>query len=209
MDSRNGNGGGFDWGSAFGAGAGLLSGLFTDSGAPYDAAMDQMQKYLKQAQGFQNPFYNAGTGAIPKYQGWLDKMQNPTDFINNLMGQYQQSPASIYRQQQALRAATNAGSASGLTGSTPLTQQIQQNAADISSEDMDKWLSNVLGINTQYGTGQQNLMNQGANSANALTNLLGSYGKSMGEAAYGQKAAQNNSTGDLIGNIASIASLFF
>src|ERR1700722_6720338 len=118
----------------------LLSGLFNDSGAPYGAAMDQYQKFIDQAKQTQQPFYNAGTQAIPQYQDYLSKMQNPSGFVNNLMGQYQESPYAHQQQLQSQRAAQNFGSANGLSGSTPLMQQAQQNASNISSGDMNQWI---------------------------------------------------------------------
>ena len=98
----------------------LFGGLFGNSGAPFSDAMKQFQNYYGQAQGYQNPFYQAGTGAIPQYQEWLQGMQNPSGFINNLMSKYQESPFAKFQQQQGVRTAQNMGSASGLTGSTPL-----------------------------------------------------------------------------------------
>lgn len=185
----------------------LLGGMFGNSGAPYGAAMDQYTKYLNQAKQTQNPFYQAGTAAIPQYQGWLDTMKNPSGFINTLMNQYQESPWAKYQQQQAVRAAQNLGSASGLTGSTALQQQAQQNAANISSADMQNWLQNVLGINTQFGAGTGNLVGAGQASANALTNLLGEYGKMFGEQAYNKEAAENNDFWNMIGGGVSLASM--
>jgi hypothetical protein len=179
--------------------AGLLGGLFGNSGAPYGDAMKQYQQWIQKAQGAQNPFLQAGQGAIGNYQNWLQSMQNPSGFINNLMGQYQQSPWAKYQQDQSMRAANNIGSASGLTGSTPLQLQAQQNAQNISSGDMNQWLQNVLGINTQYGAGNQYLMGQGANAANSLTNLYGTAGANMGQMAYGQGAGQNQDFWNTIG----------
>ncbi len=200
--ASGGAGGGL--GGMFGGGdmsglAGLLGGMFGNSGAPYGDAMKQYQQWANKAQGVQNPFLNAGTGAIGNYQNWLQGMQDPTKFMNNMMGQYQESPFAKYQQQQGMRAANNMGSASGLTGSTPLMQQAQQNAQNISSGDMNQWLQNVLGINSQYGAGQQNLMNMGQNSANALTGMYGQMGQQMGNAAYGQRAGQNQDFWNMLG----------
>jgi len=199
-------------GSSYGglAGGGLegfLSGLFGNSGAPYEDAMKQYQHYANQAQNVQNPFLSAGTGAIGNYQHWLQGMQNPSGFINSLMNKYQESPFAKFQQQQAIRAANNLGSASGLTGSTPLQMQAQQNASNISSQDMNQWLQNVLGINTQYGTGQQNLIQGGQSSANALTNLFSNLGQEMGEAAYGKKAGENQDFNNTIGGLLKIIGL--
>lgn len=188
---------------------GMLGGLFGDSGAPYDKAMQQYQQYGSQAQNAQSPYYNAGKEAIPAYQQWLQSQQNPTDFINNLMGQYQASPYSQYLQQQSQRAGQNAASASGLMGSTPMMQQMQQNSANISSQDMNKWLQHVLGINTQYGQGQQNLMNAGQGSANALSNLYNNMGQNSGEMAYNREASHQNYLQNMIGNGLGLFGSFF
>jgi hypothetical protein len=183
---------------------GLFYGLFGNAGEPYEAAGEAIDKYYPQAQQYQNPFYQAGAGAIPQYQDWLKTMQNPTDFINKTMNQYQESPYAHYQQQQAIRAGENAGSASGLTGSTPLTQFMQQNAQDISSKDMNQWLQNVLGVNTQYGQGVNNLMTGGQNAANALTNLASDYMTNKGTLAYGQSQAEQGQKYALFQSLAKL-----
>ena len=186
--------------SMFGAGlGGLFGGLFGDSGKPYDKAMEQYQQWANKAQGVQQPYLDAGTNAIGSYQDWLKGMQDPSKFINNLMGQYQQSPYTTYLQQQAQNAGVNAASASGLTGSTPFMQQQQQNATNIAQQGLDSWLRNVLGINTQYGQGQQNLMTGGQGAANALTGLYNNMGQQMGEAAYGKEAGKKQDFWNTIG----------
>lgn len=196
-----------NWMTAGGAGA--YDHLFGgDSGAPYDAAMEQYKKYGQQAQETQQPYLDAGKGAIPDYQNWLKTQQDPSGFINHLMTQYQQSPYSQYLQQQSMLAGQNAGSASGMTGSTPLMLQMQQNAGNISSQDMQKWLAEVLGINTNYGQGQQNLMQAGQNSANSLTNMYGDMGNKMGEQSYNKSTAGQNDWWNKASNAATIASMF-
>lgn len=188
---------------------GLFSGLFGNSGAPYEDAQKAYQPYFNQATGAQQPYAQAGQQAIGNYQNWLQGQQDPSGFINHLMGGYQESPWAKYSQQQGLRAAQNIGSAQGLTGSTPLTQFAEQQAQGISSQDMQNWLAHVLGINTQYGQGQQNIMNQGANSANSLSQLYGQGASDQAGLAYGREAGRNQDTNNIFGGIGSLASMFF
>lgn len=205
---NNGSGFSFDP-SQFGAGlGGFLGGMFGNSGAPYDKAMEQYGDWQKNAERVQNPFLQAGQMAIPQYQEWLKSMSNPSDFINQLMSQYQASPYSKYLQQQAMRAGTNAASASGLTGSTPFAEQMQTNAANIASGDINNWLQNVLGINTAYGAGTGNLITGGQGAANALTGMYGDIGKSMAEAAYGKEAGGQNDFWNTIGGGLSMIGSF-
>src|SRR5665213_800508 len=110
----------------------MFGGMFGDSGKPYQDAMDQYKEWGDKAQNAQNPFLQAGQGAIGDYQKWLQGQQDPSGFINKMMGQYQESPWAKYQQQQSMRAGTNAASANGLAGSTPFAQQMQQNSQNIS-----------------------------------------------------------------------------
>ena len=178
---------------------GLFGGLFGHSHRPYDKAAQQYKQYYDKAQANQQPYYDAGTGAIPKYQEWLNSQQNPSQFINDQMANYSESPYAHMLQQQSMRAGQNAASAAGLGGSTPLMQQLQQNAGQISSQDQNQWLQNVLGINTQYGQGQQNMMNAGQNSANQLTNINDQMAQRMAEAMYGREAGRNQDRMNMIG----------
>lgn len=202
-------GGGFNPQGFLSGLGGLFGGLFGNSGAPYDAYSNEYKNYAGQGVNAQQPYYNAGTGAIKDYQDWLNKQKDPTGFINNLMGQYQESPYAHYLQQQSVNAGQNAASASGLSGSTPLMQQLQQNAGNISSQDQNQWLQNVLGINTQYGQGQNNLINGGRESANTLSNLYNQMGQNLGEAAYGRKAGKKQDFWNTLGGIGSLIGSFF
>ena len=189
----------------FGSGlGGLFGGMFSNSSKPYDAEMNQYRQYGNQAQATQQPYLQAGTQGLGNYQSWLNGQSNPSDFINNLMGQYQESPYARYMQQQSMRAGQNAASASGLSGSTPLLQQLQQNAGNISSQDQNQWLQNVLGINTQYGQGEQNLVNGGQNAANSLSNIYTNLGNQLGQASFNKEASKQNNFWNMLGGAGSI-----
>lgn len=189
----------FDAAGALSGIGGMLGGLFGDSGKPYRDYQNEYQKWIDQAKGVQEPYQQAGKTGLSNYQEWLAGQKDPSKFINGIMGNYQESPYAQYLQNQSLRAGQNAASASGLSGSTPLFQQLQQNAGNIASKDQNDWLQHVLGINTQYGQGQQNLVNVGQNSTNALTNLYGQAGNNMGQAAYGAGAGKQNDFWNTIG----------
>ena len=189
----------FDKGGLLSGIGGLFGGLFGHSDKPYDAAMEQYKKYADMAASAQQPYSNAGIGAIGNYQDWLNTQKDPSKFINNTMNQYQESPYAQYLQQQSLRAGQNAASASGLSGSTPLMQQMQMNAGNIASQDQNQWLQNVLGINTQYGQGENNLMQGGQNAANSLSNTYNQLGNNMAQAEYGKQAGKKNDFWNAIG----------
>lgn len=184
----------------------LLGGLF--GGNPYNDAMKQYSKYANKAAGYQNPFYQSGVNSIPQYEDWLSSMQDPTAFINNLMGNYQESPYAHYQQEQGMRAGTNAASASGLTGSTPFAQQLQENAQNISSKDMDQWLGRVLGINTEYGQGLNTNINRGQQAGNMLSNIYSGLGSQMAGAKFGSGMANQSNLSNILSGILGLGQYF-
>jgi len=209
MFSNSGGQGGGGQGGGMGGGMGgfknplgmIAGGLFGNSGAPYGAAEKELNDFYNRGRDVQNPFMEYGKNAMPKMNEWLDSQKDPSGFINKLMGQYSESPWAKYQQDQSARRFGNAGSASGLTGSTPLGQFEQQSMHDISSEDQQKWLQNVLGINTQYGAGLQNQVGVGQNAANSLTDLNKEFGKDIAEMQYGKKAGENQDRMSIIGGL--------
>lgn len=185
--------------------AGVLQGLFGDSGSPFKKGIDAQQPYFQGAQNFQNGFYQNGQNAMGQYNGWLQGMSDPSEFINKIMGGYSQSPWAKNMQTQSIRSGQNAASASGLSGSTPFAQQLQQNAGQISSQDQQNYLNNVLGVNTQYGSGLNNEMTMGQHAGDFLSKLFSDQGTNAGQAAYGQQAGKNQ---DWSAGIAGLMKLF-
>jgi hypothetical protein len=186
----------------FGGGlGGVLGGLFNNSGRPYQKASDAYGQGFGQAQQSQQPFYNAGVNSIGTYQDWLNKMSNPSGFVNNLMSGYQESPWAKFQTDQALRASNNQASAEGLIGSTPLAQRNADYARNISSQDMGNWMDRVLGVNTQYGQGVNNVMTGGQNAANNISNLQSMLAQLQGGAAFGQAQGEQKDRSGIIGGL--------
>lgn len=211
-----GNGQGFgNWGGAgqFAGGLGeFLGGMFGNPGKPYQDAMNKYQGYLDKGINAQNPFYQAGTGAIGDYQKWLGGMQDPGGFVNKMMGQYQESPWAKYQQQQAVRAGTNAASMGGLQngmggagiGSSPFAQQMAQTASGISSEDMQNWLGNAMNANSEYGKGLGNEVGWGQHAGDQMSGMYGNAANWMGDQEYNQQAANGNRWGNVFGGLGNM-----
>jgi hypothetical protein len=80
-----------------------------------------------------------------------------------------------------------------------MMQFANQSARDISSQDMNQWLTHALGISNNYGQGEQNLMNQGANSANMISQLFQNMGTNMGQGAAAEQAGKNQDRSNILG----------
>jgi hypothetical protein len=179
-----------------------------DASQGYDQANQYLDPYRKggaedysnyrnysQRQG-QNlaPYENAGS-----YQ-YSQINQSPTDYYNHIMQGYGESPQAKYEQEQAMRAANAGGSASGMIGSGAYTKAVQQNAADISARDQQRYFGNVQGANQmqmgylnnlnnrqdQYSAMQQYLTGLGYNGASGMGE--NSINRGLSNAKYDQSA---------------------
>lgn len=188
------------------ASAGMFGGgLFGSTSDPYKKSRKYLEQYADKAASYQNPFYEYGQEAMPDYTEWLNSMKDPSQFINNLVGNYQESPYQQYEQDQAMRAAQNMGSASGLSGSTPLMMQAQENSANISNKYMEDWLKNVLGVNTQYGMGLNNKIGMGQGAANNLSNIYSNLGNQLSGVAAGSANAQSQNQAAMLSGLLGLA----
>lgn len=200
MDARRMNPyGGF--GESFGGLGDIFTNLFYNPSDPYRKAQRDYDFYMDKSANELNPFSEAGQKGLGGLEDWLSGMKDPQEFINKIMGGYQESPYAKYLQQQAQRAGINAGSATGMVGSTPWAQQMQENAAGISSKDMQDWLGRVLGLNTQYGAGQQHLADMGYNAARDKANIFGQRAGDEGRLEYQKELARQGRGGGILSGL--------
>lgn len=185
----------------------IIGNIFNDPRKPWAEAQRAYDPWMGKAAEAYNPFYKGGIEAMGKYQGALDKMSDPSSFINSLMGNYKESDWSKYLKDYANKAGVNAASASGLVGSTPYLQQAQQNAANISSQDMNQWLQNVLGINRDYLSGEADIFGKGFGAASGLGNIFGQRASDEAQMAYNKERAGQQRSGGIIGGVLNLFGL--
>lgn len=190
-------------GSALG---GIFGGLFGKD--PYKGASKEYEKYANRAANYQNPFYNAGKGALGDFENYLKGMKDPSEFLNNLMKNYKESDYTKNLQNESERLGINAASASGLIGSTPFLKQQQKNAGEIAQGGMNDWLTNALGINSQYGGGLEKLMGMGQQSGNKLSDIFSQLGENKAGTSYGSDMAKNKKMQDLFSGLMSLFGSF-
>lgn len=153
-----------------------------------------------------NPYQQAGTNALGNYQNWAQNMQNPTDYYNNIMKNYNMSPAAQMNAQYGQKAMNQAAAAGGMVGSPSQQEQIGRFMNNLVNTDQQQYFNNINGINNQYGAAQGNLMGQGYGAANGINNsymgqgnaLAGLY-NNMGQAQLQQQMAQANGINNMIG----------
>lgn len=162
---------------------------------PYKAAAP----WLQQQRNTLQPYVQQGQRVGNLYEQTAGQMaQNPQEFINQLMNSYQQSPAFERQRDDALGAMQNSAAAGGMVGS-PADQEHQgQLASSLASEDMMKWLHEVLGAQGTGLNAQQDIYGKGYGAAGGIANSFGSNaGLAYGQAQQKNQAAQDKLTGIL------------
>ena len=200
----------------------IIGGVFGSGGGNSQAGYQQGQEYLE-------PWRQSGENALGQQQDYLGNMggylsehgnpadwmwsqinQSPQDFYQNLMGGYEQSPQYQQQMEDMQKGMVNAGAASGMTGSGAFYDDWQRNAQNITAQDQDRWLGNMLGVNNQ----QLGYLGDYRNTENSyLNNLMGMSQQGLnaadqsGQYAIGEGQARD--ANNPWGNIANLgASLY-
>lgn len=205
--------------SQLGGGLGGLAsgifGLFQHPGQPYQAAQNQYNQYMGQGMQYGQPFYQAGVNTLPQYQNALNTMSNPSAYINNLMSQYQQSPWAQWQIQQGIKAGNNAASAGDIQGMQPggaEQKALAQYSEGISSQDIQNYINNAMGVQNAYLGGLGGITNIGAQQGQDYMNYLQNQAANNAQLTLGgqqaQQQGQSQGWGNIIGGIGSLLGAF-
>jgi len=187
--------GGSPWGNV-GSAIGDLFGAWNLNNQSYNNPANSAMSYLNQigpmAQGYMNPYINAGNQAMGQLQGQYGQLiNNPGGMVNNIGQSFHQSPGYQFQVNQATGAANRAAAAGGMLGSPQEQQQLGSTVNGLANQDYYNWLSNAEGM---YGKGLQGLqgLNQmGYGASNNLMDTLAAQLQSQGNAAYAGTQGQN------------------
>jgi|SRR5579872_2212836 hypothetical protein len=168
--------------------------------------MASPQSYLQQIPGQLTPYYqpymDAGTGAMTSLQGqYNDLINDPGGKYNQIGQSFHQSPGFDFAMQQALQGSGHAAAAGGMAGSPEHEQQNQQLATNLANQDYYNYMSGATGMYNQGLHGQQDMMHQGYQATQSLTDQIAQELSQQARLQYAQdaskKAAQSSIWGDL------------
>lgn len=151
--------------------------------------IQNLMKVGQQGQSLFNPWINQATGpngSMNAYNQALNPMSNPQQFIQKMMQGYQQSPAAQYAQQQGIKGANAAGAASGMLGSGAEQTELQRQGQQITQQDQQNYLNNMMDTYGQYLGGLSNENQQGLGASTNLASILSSLGMKAADIGMGQ-----------------------
>lgn len=183
-----------------------LSNFFGGGKNPADAAMPFLNQIPGQTNQFYQPYFNAGTNALPQLQQQYSGLTSDPGAMMNQFGQsYQQSPGLNFAIQQALGASGNAAAAGGMAGSPQHEQQNMQLANDIASQDYNNWMNNALGLYGAGLQGQQGLANMGQQAGQSNADMIAQTLAQQGNLAFQGQAQKNKNQNSAIGSLFGLA----
>lgn len=187
-------------------------------------AMEEYQGAWGDERGYLNPQLGGAFGN----QDAMHAMLDPNQFYSNMMQGYEMSPAAQREMQAGEGAIGNAMAAQGMGGSSQAAQDASQYAHQFTSDDMQRYFQNQMGIFGQgmgagqnlasyrdlmgqrmgqgrIGIGQADAMNalgRGSNTQQGLMAALAAAGGAYGVPGMGAGAA--GTTGGLKGALAGL-----
>ena len=161
----------------------------------HDDPSKAANNYLNQIPGVghknYDPFVNEGKTAGGILQGEYGKQLDPTTFMDQIMQHYNQSAGAKYKTDLLGRGIGSTAAAGGIAGTPEHQREYGQMASDISSEDMQKYFDNTMGIYNNGIKGEQDVYGHGFDATKELTDLLGGTLSSQAGGAYGEAQSKN------------------
>jgi len=185
-------------------GGGALFNMFGKRNPARRAGRDlaQIQGYGREAY---NPFIQQGQQAnqylSPLYQ---QQATNPFGQYNEIMNQYQPSAGYQYKQNKLQDFAHNTAASGGYLGTDYDVKERNEMISALLGEDMQQFLSNILGIQGAGQAGLEGQANRGFQAAGGLADFLGTAGSQQAGANYMKRLHGNESMQSGLGQLASL-----
>jgi len=199
----------YGFGAGLGGGIGGLLGSFFMK----DPA-SMANKYYGQMEGrtgqYLNPYINQGMGAMGQLGGQYSGLINdPSGMLAKFGANYKESPGFQNQLRQALAGAGHAAAAGGMAGSPQHEQQNMQLASDISAQDYNNYMNQVMGLYGQGLQGQQGIANMGFGASRDMANNIAQMLEQQAQAAYQNQAAKRSGFSNFISGLGGLAGLKF
>lgn len=190
---------------------GLAGGAFGGLQQQLGRGIGTEQQALAQSLGLLAPFQQTGATAVQRELGLLGEGGTPTGLVNQILSQFQQSPAQKATIQAGLEATRGRLGAQGLGQSGAEQEALEQFAQQQTAGQQQQFLQDVLGARGQTlgGLGQLGGLGLGAAQTGTQAQMqaaqnIASLLASQGEAGLGQAGTFGGLFSGLLGSIANL-----
>lgn len=172
------------------------------SSNPANAAMPYLNQIPGMTLPYMQPYFNAGTGALPGLQDQFGRLINdPSQRLNEIGKGYKESPGLQFAIQKALGAQGRAAAAGGMAGSPQHQEYNTELATNYANQDYNNYVNNALDLYKSGLGGQQRLAGMGQQAGQSMADMIAQLLATQGAYAAGSQGAQNQQRSGLLGNL--------
>src|SRR4030095_6733 len=177
---------------------------FLNPGRGYEKSQDTLDQYYNQAQGYSQPYNQFGKEQYTNLNSLIENLMNPDLLQNKWISGYKESDAAKNAEDLAQEHGLNAANAMGLGGSNTALDAILKGKSQISMNDRQNYLNDLM---QKYLAGagiSQGIFNQGASSAGQMGQNAMNMGQNSAQMSYGKENVGGNMLSTLIGQGAGL-----
>jgi len=176
--------------------------MFSGGSNPANAAMPYMQQVPDVLHQYYDPYVSSGQDALSTLTSQYNQLlSDPSQIYNQMAAGYTQSPGYQWNYDQAMKAATDAAAAGGMSGTPAAQQQAATMASGVASQDFNPYMQSMLGLYGQGLSGEQGLNQMGFKSSEELANSLANNLMTEGSLAFQGQSQQNKALMDALSGI--------
>ncbi len=170
---------------------------------PAHEAGNTISQIPGQTRPYYQPFFEAGTRAIPKLENeYSSLLSNPGDRINKIGESFHESPGFKFALQQALNSVNRGAARGGMFGSPEHNQHSMEIATQLGNQDYYHWLDPTLNLYNSGLHGEEGFAGRGQEAGSNMASMIAQALAQKGAYEYSGQASQNQNRGSLISNIA-------
>lgn len=166
-------------------------------GRPYKDAAGTIQQSVQDAQGYQQPYYDAGVGGLSSLQDIIKKLSDPKGFMDELTQGYSESPYATAAKESGKEAGMQTAEQMGLGGSSNELSGITATAENITQRDRDSYIQKLMDMYNQAGQFSQGVAGMGQSAGQSM----GQAGMSGARDIAGLDVAGRQAGSDMLGKI--------
>lgn len=196
------------WPALIAAGASLLGSYLSSRGSSGGSSGDAsgyLNRIAPMAKEQFNPYIQRGNEAQGLASGKYNQMAaDPMAFLNQITAGYNPSEGYKFKEKRALEAARNSAAAGGFSGTRNDQLQQAEMTKGLLGQDMQEWLSNVLGIQGAGLMGQQHVADTGFHASQSLADMLGQALGAQSGLAYEDVKEKRGNNQALMGGLGNL-----
>lgn len=165
----------------------------------YQAGQNELDKYYNQSQGYLQPYTDNAQTQYGTLNDIIKNLTDPTELNKKWLESYTESPHAVQARGLAHESGLDAASGLGLMGSSSALDALQTGESQITLNDRQNYLNDMMNKYLQGAGIAQGLYNTGASTAAQQSQNANNMGSNSAQMQYGKNSAQGDLFSKLLG----------